>query len=231
MYRDDELLPISALQHVMFCERQCALIHVEQQWKENTLTLEGARLHARSHEAESVYETRGDIVIARGLALRSYRLGLTGRSDVVELHRCADNDEHAVTLPGVPGKRRLIPIEYKRGKPKKDSCDKVQLCAQALCLEEMLGGDIEAGSLFYGTKKRRLVVPLTLELREITAQAATRLRAICSSPTMPTARLEPKCESCSLKDICMPSILSGARSVSRYVDQNLAAIENEIESQ
>ena len=122
MFSEDELLPLSALQHLLFCERQCALIHIEQAWAENRLTVEGKNLHAKVHEADD--ESRGDLRIVRGLRLRSLRLGLVGQADVVEFHKQGD-----AWLP--------FPVEYKRGKPKPEPCDEVQLCAQAICLEEM----------------------------------------------------------------------------------------------
>jgi CRISPR-associated exonuclease Cas4 len=139
MYVEDDLLPISALQHLLFCERQCALIHVEQVWAENRLTVEGRHLHERVDGGE--HETRGGLRTARALPIRSLRLGLAGRADVVEFH----------ASEGAAGPPRVVPVEYKRGRPKSHRADEVQLCAQALCLEEMLGVHVAAGALFYGT--------------------------------------------------------------------------------
>ena len=139
MYTEDDLLPISGLQHLLFCERQCALIHLEQVWAENRLTVEGKNMHDRVHEREA--ESRPGIRIVRALRLRSLRLGLTGMADVVEFHL-----DSGVRSQGLP-----FPVEYKRGKPKADYSDSVQLCAQAICLEEMLSCTIPAGALFYGT--------------------------------------------------------------------------------
>ena len=163
MYSEDDLLPISGLQHLHFCERQWGLIHLEQQWEENRLTAEGRLLHDRVHEAGS--ETRPGVVIARGLHLHSFRLGLTGVADVVEFQQAEDAAEGAIQLPERRGWWRLFPVEYKRGEPKADACDEVQLCAQALCLEETLGAAIRGGALFYGQKRRRTDVPFDEELR------------------------------------------------------------------
>jgi CRISPR-associated exonuclease Cas4 len=162
MFTEDQLLPISALQHLLFCERQCALIHVERLWAENRLTVEGQHLHARAHEGPDEY--RQEVIVARSLTLRSTRLGLYGMADVVELYLNADSirqrDESgkqrrrrlSAMLAGV---KRAVPIEYKRGKPKKDDCDRVQLAAQAICLEEMFDISIEVGHLYYGERHRR----------------------------------------------------------------------------
>jgi CRISPR-associated exonuclease Cas4 len=186
MYPENQLLPISALQHLIFCPRQCALIHVEQLWAENVLTIEGKQLHNKAHDGK--HESRGDIRIARSLWLKSHRLGLTGQADVVEFHPCS----------------KIVPVEYKRGKPKKDDSDRVQLCAQAMCLEEMLGTAIDAGCLFYGTRQRRTNVPFTAELRRKTAAVASRLHKMIRQRETPVARRQPKCDKCSLLELCLP---------------------------
>jgi CRISPR-associated exonuclease Cas4 len=163
MYAEDELLPISALQHYVFCPRQCALIHIEQLWSENVFTAEGRGLHEKVHDAES--ESRPGARIVRGLRLRSLELGLVGQADVVEFHRLGGpdqqnqiatvvpeglprNDMAGTAVPRLQGRYRAFPVEYKRDKPKADACDEVQLCAQAMCLEEMLGTSIAKGTLF-----------------------------------------------------------------------------------
>ena len=198
MNADDQLLPISALQHLIFCERQCALIHVERLWVENRLTVEGRHLHDRAHDGPDEY--RADLTIARGMLLRSSRLGLYGVADVVELHSPPNKGDRQDTPPD-----RIVPIEYKRGKPKKDDCDRVQLCAQAMCLEEMFGLEIPVGFLFYGKRKRRTEVLLDEELRQRTQSAAQRLQAMIRNRETPRARREPKCDSCSLVELCLPS--------------------------
>ncbi|MBN1127938.1 MAG: CRISPR-associated protein Cas4 [Chitinispirillaceae bacterium] len=212
MFPESSLLPLSALQHLAFCERQCALIHIEQAWEENRLTAEGRLLHDRVHEQDS--ESRGDLYIVRGLKLRSLELGLTGVADVVEFHR----SETGVTLPGKKGVWRPFPVEYKRGKPKKDSCDEVQLCGQAMCLEEMLNCRIESGSLYYGSQHKRHDVEFGKELRSQTRELSVRLHSLIDSGKTPAAVYEKKCERCSLMDICMPE---AGMSVGKYLKERL----------
>ena len=207
MFDEDDLLPISALLHLLFCERQCALIHIEQLWEENRLTVEGRHLHERADDGRR--ETRGARRIARALPLRSLRLGLSGRADVVEFH-----DDGGVM--------RAFPVEYKRGQPKLDRSDEVQLCAQAICLEEMLGLAIPGGALFYGTTRRRTEVPFDAELRAVTETAAARLHALISAGITPPAVRAPKCDGCSLLDVCLPAPALRARSASEYIERVLS---------
>lgn len=214
MFTEDDLLPLSALQHLLFCERQAALIHLEQVWAENPLTVEGKSLHERVDSQAG--ESRGDLRIARGLPLRSFRLGLSGKADAVELHRLPDGEPGA-RLPDVPGVWRPFPVEYKRGKPKRHHADEVQLCAQALCLEEMLGTAVPAGALFYGQTRRRLEIVFTADLRRETEEAAARLHQIIDSRITPKPVREPKCDQCSLLEICMPGAPSA--SARRYLDR------------
>lgn len=214
MYLESSLLPLSALQHLAFCERQCALIHIEQAWSENRFTAEGRLLHERVHEQDS--ESRGDLYIVRGLKLRSLELGLTGVADVVEFHR----SEAGIALSGKRGLWKIFPVEYKRGKPKKDSCDEVQLCAQAMCLEEMLGCRIENGSLYYGSQHKRHDVCFGPELRKETGELARRLHSLIEAGKTPGAVYEKRCERCSLIDICMPEAGKG-QSVGKYLDNLL----------
>ena len=201
-YTEEDLLPLSALQHVVFCERQCALIHVEQVWDENLFTAQGRIMHERVHERDR--ESRGDVRIERGVPLRSLRLGLIGKADVVEFHRI---DE---------GKWQPFPVEYKRGKPKADDCDRVQLCAQALCLEEMLDVEVSSGALFYGKTRHRLDVTFDHALREKTEKAAKRVREMIQSGVNPKANYTKKCKSCSLQVHCMPK-LPQKKSVKTYL--------------
>ncbi len=197
-FSDDDLLPISALQHLIFCERQCALIHVERLWAENRLTVEGRQLHDRAHEGPDEY--RANVTVARGLQLRSSRLGLFGVADVVELH----HGRGASSRDSLGAYQRILPIEYKRGKPKEDDSDRVQLCAQAMCLEEMLQHDISCGYLFYGKRKRRTEVKFDGRLRSRTRDASLRLHEMIANRETPRARREPKCNSCSLVELCLP---------------------------
>jgi CRISPR-associated exonuclease Cas4 len=209
MFAEDDLLPLSALQHLLFCERQCALIHVEQLWADNRLTVEGSHLHQRADSGQD--ESRGGVRIARGVPLRSLRLGLIGKADVVEFHRAAQGADEWQPLP----------VEYKRGKPKRDRSDEVQLCAQALCLEEMLGIPVPAGALFYGTTRRRLDIVFDAPLRALTEATAARLHALLRASVTPPAVKEPKCDSCSLIHHCLPPDRRRARSAAGYLDAML----------
>jgi len=206
-YSEDDLLPISALQHLVFCERQCALIHIEQAWDENRFTAEGRIMHERVHEAGE--ESRGKVRIARGVSVRSLRLGLIGKADVVEFHLREG------------GLWRPFPVEHKRGKPKPDDSDKVQLCAQALCLEEMLEIDVPSGAIFYGRTRHRLDVGFNDALRRETERAAEKLHELIESGTTPKAEYAKKCKSCSLTDRCLPQVLRRRRSVRGYLAQML----------
>ncbi len=215
-YPEDDLLPISALQHLLFCERQWGLIHLEGQWAENVLTAEGRILHEKAHESRA--ETRAGVRTVRGLRLRSLALGLTGVADVVEFHLADDGAVEGVALPGVRGRWLVFPVEYKRGRPKPDHCDHVQLCAQALCLEEMLETGIPAGAVFYGQPRRRQEVPFTPDLRAETWQAAERLHELTRTGRTPEADYGRKCRACSLVHACLPR-MSGARRASSYLTE------------
>lgn len=219
MFTEDDLLPLSALQHLLFCERQCALIHVEQVWVENSLTAEGRHLHERVDAGQA--ESRGNLHIARGIPLRSLRLGLSGKADLVEFHRLPEGKTGAV-LGGRLGIWRLLPVEYKRGKPKTHRADEVQLCAQAMCLEEMLHAEVPVGALFYGETRRRQEVALDAALRALTEDTAERLHRLVSSGVTPAPVREPKCDRCSLLEICMPG--APARSVGSYLARALRAV-------
>jgi CRISPR-associated exonuclease Cas4 len=215
LFTEDDLLPLSGLQHLLFCERQWALIHIEQQWAENRLTQEGRVLHERVHESGT--EARPDLVTARGLRIRSLRLGLSGEADVVEFHRLEEESRAAVQLEGRTGWWAPFPVEYKRGKPKRDAWDEVQLCAQGLCLEEMFGIAIEGGALFYGTNRRRTQVEFDAGLRSQTETLANRMHALYAAGKTPTAEYAKKCENCSLIERCMPRMSTRRRDVARYL--------------
>lgn len=231
MYDEDDLLPISALQHLAFCERQWALIHLEGAWAENRLTVEGHHLHDRAHRPET--ESRRDLRIARGLRLRSLRLGLSGIADVVEFHRLGGGPENpptkpepaCVRLPGATGLWKPRPVEYKRGRPKLGPYDEIQLCAQALCLEEMLGVAIPAGDLFYGEPRQRSEVVFNPDLRQETEKLAARLHDLTRSGKTPLAKYEKKCDSCSLFSLCLPKTLGKAPSVGDYLLEALDPVK------
>lgn len=199
----DDLIMISALQHYAFCPRQCALIHIEQTWTESGRTAEGRIMHERVHDESR--ESRGDVRIDYGVSLRSLRLGLIGKADVVEFHQQTDGS----WLP--------FPVEYKRGKPKADDCDLVQLCAQTMCLEEMLGVAIPEGALFYGQTRHRLDVVFDDALRRETEETARRAHELIDSGTTPKPVYAKRCDSCSLMAECLPKTIEKRRSVKSYL--------------
>jgi len=202
-YSEDDLIPLSALQHLSFCERQCALIYIEQIWQESGLTAEGRIMHERVHEEQR--ESRGDVRIEYGIPLRSLRLGLIGKADVVEFHR-VDKD---IWQP--------FPVEYKRGKPKLDHCDMIQLCAQAMCLEEMLSISVPKGAIFYGRTRRRLDVSFEDALRNETEETAKRAHDLVNSGITPPPVYDKRCKSCSLIGECLPKITGRKSLVKSYL--------------
>ena len=210
MYADEDLLPISALQHLQYCERQCALIHIEKVWTENAQTAEGRVMHDRVDNGG--HETRGSVRTAYSLRLCSLRLGLTGQADVVEFHRQDD------------GAWRPYPVEFKRGKPKTDACDRVQLCAQALCLEEMTGVQVAAGALFYGETRHRCDVACDALLRGLTESLCMRLHALIEAGKTPPAIYNKRCESCSLIENCLPKSAGCNKSAKRWLARQLAEL-------
>jgi len=238
MYSDADLIPLSALQHLLFCERQCALIHVERLWAENSLTLEGRHMHKKADTAPA--EQRGNVRISRGIALCSYRYGLIGKADIVEFHHSrsqqtetqvlgkASEDQarnsKGVALPNKLGRWQPMPVEYKRGKPKANDSDLVQLCAQALCLEEMLDVEVPLGAIFYGRTRRRLEVSFCESLRQTTLNTINRLHHMIATQFTPSARREPKCDKCSLLHLCMPDALMRARGAADYCTRSLKAV-------
>ncbi len=207
MSAEIESVPLSALQHFAFCPRQCALIHVERQWAENTRTAEGRVLHDRTHEAG--HESRGPLRIARALALQSAALGIHGVADVVEFHRQPDDTW------------RPFPVEYKRGRPKFSPIDAVQLCAQALCLEEMLSASIPTGALYYGETHRRQDVAFDDALRAETLRLITDVRAMIASGRTPPPVYAKHCHACSMFELCRPQAVT--RSASSHLARLMAA--------
>lgn len=202
---EDSLVPLSALQHHLFCPRQCALIHVEGLWAEDGATAEGRILHERVDAGWG--ESRPGVRIARGLAIRSRALGVVGRADVIEFR-------------GKPP--RPYPVEYKRGKPKSHRADEVQLCAQAICLEEMCGGRIDEGALFYGVTRRRLVVAFDDKLRALTARVAAEARANIAGLYTPPPVHAPICRRCSMVDLCQPARMAKAPSIDRWLASQIS---------
>ncbi|MCI5223446.1 MAG: CRISPR-associated protein Cas4 [Candidatus Electrothrix sp. AR4] len=203
MYTEDDLLMLSALQHLLFCPRQCALIHLEQVWTENRLTAEGRVLHERVHTAAK--DSRTAVRVEYDMPIRSLRLGLSGRADVVEMHL----QDNGAWLP--------FPVEYKRGRPKKDDSDRVQLCAQALCLEEMLYCRVPDGALYYGQKQRRTAVVFDDRLRRITEETVSRLHELLSGTITPAPEYSRRCASCSFIDTCLPKVTGKNDRVRNYM--------------
>ena len=195
-YDESDLNPISALNQLLYCPRRCALIHIEQLWNENLFTAEGRIMHDKADTANR--ESRGNIRIEYGVPMRSLRLGLIGKADVVEYHSMDD------------GTWMPFPVEYKRGKPKMDDCDKVQLCAQAICLEEMLNVEIKNGALYYGRTRRREDIVFDERLRLETEGAARKVHALIESGMTPKPEYSKKCKKCSLYELCMPRVSSKA---------------------
>ncbi len=236
MFDEDQLIHLSALQHLLFCPRRAALIYIEGIWDENRATAEGHLFHERVHSAEG--ESRGDVRVARGLRLRSLRLGLTGVADVVEFHRLPDviptentpaGLPSSVVLDGIKGRWRPFPIEYKVGKLRHERGYEVQLCAQAICLEEMLDVAVPQGALFYGKTARRLEITFDDGLRMETEDASRRLHEILRSGNTPRVRHQKKCPECSLVSVCMPKITGVRRDVSAYLATALKGTGDETE--
>jgi CRISPR-associated exonuclease Cas4 len=204
---DADLIPLSALQHHLFCPRQCALIHVERLWAENVLTAEGRILHERSDKGGQA--SRGARRIVQGMPVRSRALGVAGIADVVELFREG-------------GRWRPYPIEYKRGRPKAHRADEVQLCAQALCLEEMFSVPVPEGALFYGKVRRRHVVAFDPELRALTHEVAAETRALLGAGRTPPPIYERRrCDACSLKGLCQPKRLQRPGAVAAWLRRRI----------
>jgi CRISPR-associated exonuclease Cas4 len=205
---DDDALPISGLQHLAFCSRQWALIHLEQVWVENVRTAEGRLLHERADLPGESH--RANVRTVRGMWLRSETLRLTGRADVVEF------------------RPEPYPVEYKRGKSKPNDCDTIQLCAQALCLEEMLGASIERGAIFYGNPRRRLEIVFTPQLRGRTEELAATMHRLYRNRETPAAVPGPYCRSCSLVDVCLPQATAQENGAARWVALQVRSLEREI---
>ena len=217
-YSEDEYLLLSGIQHFVFCRRQWALIHIEQQWEENLRTVEGKIMHRNVHNNE-FNETRGDLIIARAMAISSSKLGISGECDVVEFKRC----KNGVPLYGKEGVYSVTPIEYKRGEPKEDESDIMQLTAQAMCLEEMLCCEIYAGFLFYGETRRRLKVEFSDSLRERTERIITEMHKFFRDKYTPKVKRTKACNACSLKDVCLP-VLCSKRNASEYISEMMEEI-------
>lgn len=214
-YDEEDFLQLSGLQHFKFCRRQWALIHLEQQWAENFRTTDGALMHRTAHNSD-LRETRGNVVITRGLSIFSRELGVSGQCDVVEFHR----DPNGVSLAGREGAWLPFPVEYKRGSPSERSGDALQLCGQAMCLEGMLCCHIPRGALYYGEPRRRMPVEFTGELRAEVTHALAEMHALAERGHTPKVRRKKACSACSLKELCLP-VLMNQRSVSDYLREHM----------
>lgn len=215
MYQEEEYLMLSGLQHFCFCRRQWALIHIEQQWAENERTVDGQIFHRVAHDAEK-FEKRGNLLITRGMHVKSSKLGMSGICDVVEFHQ----SENGISLFAHSGKWEPYPVEYKRGLPKENGADEAQLCGQAICLEEMFLCHILQGSIFYGENRRRTIVAFTEELRTKVHDMAREMHALWERGYTPKVKVNKDCNACSLKEICIPK-LGGVKTVVSYIEDSL----------
>lgn len=218
-YNEEDFLLLSGIQHFAFCKRQWALIHVEQQWQENLRTIEGEILHEKAHD-NTIKEKRGDLIVSRGMAIFSRSLGLTGTCDIVELYKAPEG----VNIFGRDGTYKPVPVEYKRGKPKEDDFDVLQLCAQAMCLEEMLLCEVPEAFLYYGEAKRRLKIILDDTLRERVKTISKEMHELYDKRYTPKVKLSKSCKACSLAEICMPKLCKNP-SVINYIKKNLLEVE------
>lgn len=214
-YSEADFLMLSGLQHFLFCRRQWALIHIEKLWAENLRTIDGQILHERAHD-ETWTQKRGGVVTARGLSIKSHQLGISGQCDVVEFH----GDNNGVAIFGMEGKWLPFPVEYKNGEPKENNCDAAQLCAQAMCMEEMLCCDIERGALFYGKTKRRQNIMFSSELRNQVAEALSEMHSLFERGYTPRVKRTKACNACSLKELCIPALMK-IRSVQEYMEESI----------
>lgn len=213
-YNEQDFLSLSGIQHFAFCRRQWALIHIEQQWAENLRTVEGELLHERAHDGYSS-EKRKDIIVSRGMAVFSRSLGINGVCDIVEFVK---DDDNGVSLFGREGKFKVYPVEYKRGIPKENEVDILQLAAQAMCLEDMLGCDIEEGFIFYGETRHRNRVQIAEVLRTQVKEICAEMHQYYERKYTPLVKPTKSCNACSLKDICLPK-LCRKKSAKLYMEK------------
>lgn len=214
-FKEEKYLQLSGLQHFSFCRRQWALIHIEQQWAENIRTVDGRILHEKAHDG-SIREKRGYLIITRDMSIHSPTLGISGSCDVVEFHR----GTNGIQLPGQEGLWQPYPVEYKRGSPKVTDADRLQLCAQAMCLEEMLCCDIPEAALYYGEIRRREVVDLDPELRENVRALLGEMHELYRRSHTPRVKPGKGCNACSLKELCLPKLMK-KRSAADYLRKSM----------
>lgn len=214
-YKEEDYLMLSGIQHFVFCRRQWALIHIEQQWAENYRTTSGELLHKRAHE-DDLFELRGNVLTAHNLRVSSRQLGVTGQCDIVEFHKAKDG----IFLHNYEGQWNIVPVEYKRGEPKEGTEDEMQLCLQAMCLEEQFLTEIKEGYLFYGEKRRRTKVEFTEQMRNDVKGLLVEMHQLMERGHTPKVKKSKKCNACSLKDLCLPT-LSKNENVSLYLRKHI----------
>ncbi|MDE7274159.1 MAG: CRISPR-associated protein Cas4 [Lachnospiraceae bacterium] len=215
MYAEEDYLMLSGIQHFAFCRRQWAMIHIEQQWAENYRTTAGELMHKKAHD-EGSFERRGNLLIVRGLRISSRELGLSGQCDVVEFHE----NKNGIALFGYDGKWNPVPIEYKHGAPKENNADELQLCAQAVSLEEMFQTGIPEGYLYYGENRRRSHVAFTDVLRAEVKRMAKEMHELMKRGHTPNGKPTKQCKACSLENLCVPR-LQKAMNVREYIEQGI----------
>lgn len=219
MYEEEDFLQLSGIQHFEFCRRQWALAYIELQWQENVRTVEGKLLHEKAHDP-SAAEKRGDLIISRAMPVHSREIGISGECDVVEFHREAEG----ITLQGHEGLFQVVPVEYKRGKPKVSDADRLQLAAQALCLEEMLCCRIPFGYMYYGETRHREKVAFDEPLRMKTREIFKEMHQYYDRRYTPKVKWSKSCNACSLRDICLPA-LGRQKSAAEYIEKKLSEEE------
>ena len=215
MYAEEDYIMLSGIQHFAFCRRQWALIHIEQQWEENYKTTAGELMHKKAHE-EGSFEKRGDLLVTRGLRIASHELGFSGQCDVVEFHQ----DKNGITVFGYDGKWSLIPVEYKHGRPKEHNADELQICAQAICLEEMFQTRIDEGFLYYGENRRRSKVIFGADLRNEVKNISNEMHELFHKGYTPKVKPSKQCKACSLENLCVPKLQKIVK-VSTYIEQSI----------
>lgn len=220
LYEEDDFLQLSGIQHFAFCRRQWALAYIELQWQENVRTVEGKLLHSKAHSISNA-EKRGNIIVSRAMPVRSREMGVSGECDVVEFHR----QEEGISLAGKEGLYGVVPIEYKRGVPKINDIDELQLGAQALCLEEMLCCEIPYGYLYYGETKHRKKIEINQTLRQKVRDLFREMHGYYDRQYTPKVKWSKSCRACSLQDICVPA-LGRNKTAKAYIDKAILE-ENE----
>lgn len=215
LYEEDDFLQLSGIQHFAFCRRQWALAYIELQWQENVRTVEGKLLHEKAHDP-SLMEKRGDVIISRAMPVCSREIGISGECDIVEFHRSPEG----ISLYGREGLYQVVPVEYKRGRPKENDVDILQLTAQALCLEEMLCCSIPFGYFYYGETRHRTKVEFSDEIREKTKAMFQEMHQYYDRRYTPKVKWSKSCNACSLQNICLPALGKG-KSVRNYLNQRI----------